>query len=75
MMSQKAKYIVAFKIAYGDRPDYGFFVGVLAQVITEHDPDCQMLARDLLAIFYDRIKSLGVEIFDEPWDAGMSKEV
>ena len=65
MTRQQERYLADFKTAYGHRPDYGFLLGVFGQVVTEHDPDCLLPAGALLEIFYDRIRSLGVQVLDE----------
>ena len=65
MTRQQESYLIDFETAYGDRPDYGFLLGVFGQVVTEHDPDCLLPAGALLEIFYDRIRSLGFQVLDE----------
>ena len=64
MTRQQENYLIDFETAYGDRPDYGFLLGVFGQVVTEHDPDCMLPVDELLEIFYDRIQPLGVEVLD-----------
>ena len=64
MISQKDRYFAAFRIKYGDRPDFYFLMGVLGQVLSEHDPDCELPEPELLEIFYQRVKTLGVEVLD-----------